>query len=504
MTNVGVASAILRDLWMVGVRDLVLCAGARNAPFVACLSSENSFRVHPFFEERSAGFFALGKMVATNRPVAVITTSGTAAAELLPAAIEADYQGQPLILVTADRPRHFRLSGAPQTINQVGLYSHYVEKSWDIAEDWTPGLSWSCRRPVHLNVCFDEPLIDAPIPDLIFRETSFDREIKRSSAVVQIPLARPLVLVSGLPHDQRSNVVQILKQWQRPVLLEAPSGLRGCPDLQDLEIMGGDQSLAAMNYDGVIRIGSVPTLRLWRDLEKSAKPVIHFSHLPFSGLPRSTRVNDLADLFTCQAEFGAWTAEERAHDRGWDQRRRQILKRFPRCEPAWIEWLSRQMPHHARVFIGNSLPIREWDFAAVRDGRREIFANRGVNGIDGLISTFMGLSQPAKSNWCVIGDLSAMYDLSGPWPNLREKIEDLNLVIVNNSGGKIFKRLFHNSLFENPHELNFNSWAEMWGWNYLRMTEPSDLPPSQGPRVIEVVPDDCTTEEFWRTWENDK
>src|SRR6185312_16012112 len=116
MTNIVLARDILRELWSVGVREIVLCAGARNAPFVASLSGETSFCVHPFFEERSGAFFALGTILSTGRPVAVITTSGTAAAELLPAAIEADYQGLPLVLVTADRPRRYRGSGAPQTI----------------------------------------------------------------------------------------------------------------------------------------------------------------------------------------------------------------------------------------------------------------------------------------------------------------------------------------------------------------------------------------------------
>jgi len=510
MKNMVLAHEVLREVWSVGVREIVLCAGARNAPFVASLSGETSFRVHPFFEERSGAFFALGKILSSGRPVAVITTSGTAAAELLPAAIEADYQGLPLILVSADRPRRYRGSGAPQTINQIGLYSHYVENSWDIEDSFSAELQWSRRRPIHLNISFDEPLIDGPV-EMVPASFSLERSDKEKeagtfsrTAVARVEIAgsRPLILVGGLPAVWREQVVEILRSWKRPVLLEAPSNLRGDPRLLDYEIRGADHSLKALDYDSVIRIGSVPTLRLWRDLETKSIPVTHFSHLPFSGLPRTPHVFALEGLIEAETAFTPWTEAERLRDRERAAIDRHLFKMHPMSEPAWVEWLSREMPDNARVFIGNSLPIREWDFAATRDGHREVFANRGVNGIDGLISTFLGLADRQCSNWCVIGDLSALYDLSGPWPNRREQLTDLNLVIINNGGGKIFERLFRNSLFENPHDLNFKSWAEMWGWDYERVDWPCALTKNSGrPRVIEVIPSSAATAQFWKAWE---
>ena len=158
MSNSLVSEQVLGLCSQVGVREIVLCAGARNAPFVKRLSESTQFVVYSFFEERSAAFFALGRMLASARPVAVITTSGTAAAELLPAIIESDYQRMPLIVITADRPRRYRGSGAPQTIVQTGLYSHYVEQELDLEGEAPAKLEISGRRPVHLNVCFEEPL----------------------------------------------------------------------------------------------------------------------------------------------------------------------------------------------------------------------------------------------------------------------------------------------------------------------------------------------------------
>lgn len=161
MNNLSVAQSVLTALHDFGVRELVLCAGARNAPFVHLLGTTPEFKVYSFFEERSAAFFALGRIQADGKPVAVLTTSGSAAAELLPATIEADYQRLPLVLVTSDRPRRYRGSGAPQTIVQTGLYSHYVEWSCDLEGGPAPALNVSGERPLHLNVCFDEPLLGA-------------------------------------------------------------------------------------------------------------------------------------------------------------------------------------------------------------------------------------------------------------------------------------------------------------------------------------------------------
>jgi 2-succinyl-5-enolpyruvyl-6-hydroxy-3-cyclohexene-1-carboxylate synthase len=146
MSNIAAARAIIERVRGLGVIDFCVCGGSRNAPLIAALASG-----YTFVDERSAAFFALGRAKRDGRPVAVITTSGTAAAELLPAAVEAFYSGVPLILITADRPARFRGSGAPQSIEQVGLFGVYAATDID---------RWTRRTPLHINVEFDEPLID--------------------------------------------------------------------------------------------------------------------------------------------------------------------------------------------------------------------------------------------------------------------------------------------------------------------------------------------------------
>ncbi|MFM8458313.1 MAG: thiamine pyrophosphate-binding protein, partial [Chthoniobacterales bacterium] len=157
-TNSLLAAEVLSVLRGAGVRTLVVCPGGRNAPLVLCAdASRDAFEVLNFFEERSAGFFALGRIRRDNRPVAVVTTSGTAAAELLPAMLEAAHGGWPLIAVTADRPRRLRGTGAPQTIDQPPLFAAARIPVIDID---APGqLTNLPQGAVHLNVCFDEPLV---------------------------------------------------------------------------------------------------------------------------------------------------------------------------------------------------------------------------------------------------------------------------------------------------------------------------------------------------------
>ena len=132
--NVELSLNILHNLIAQGVREFCLCPGGRNAPLVKALQLINDIRIYSFYDERAAAFFALGAIKRSARPVAVVTTSGTAVANLLPACVEAHYTYKPLLLLTADRPKSHRNSGSPQTIEQVGIFSHYVEKTYDISE----------------------------------------------------------------------------------------------------------------------------------------------------------------------------------------------------------------------------------------------------------------------------------------------------------------------------------------------------------------------------------
>ena len=154
------AFKILKELYSLGVQEICICAGARNAPFLSLLSIEkHPFKVYSFFEERSAGFFALGRIKSSGKPVAVITTSGTAVANLLPPVVEAFYQSLPLVAVSSDRPKRYRGSGSPQSIEQKGIFSHYVGLEYDYDAHQNQMDFKIQNQPIHLNICFEDQLV---------------------------------------------------------------------------------------------------------------------------------------------------------------------------------------------------------------------------------------------------------------------------------------------------------------------------------------------------------
>ncbi len=521
--NQALAVAVVERLRASGVRTFCVCPGGRNAPLVEALDGLPAGRVTilSFFDERSAGFFALGRARRDGQPVAVVTTSGTAAAELLPAMVEAHYSCVPLVAVTADRPRPYRGSGAPQAIEQAGLFGVYAAPSVDVETLGEMPDTLVVGGPAHVNVCFAEPLLagweaapeSAPAPAAAPAPGRMPPPAARldapvdGSAQVEAFLAdarAPLVIVGGLEEpDDRTRVASFCRAIGAPVMAEASSGLRCADGLQRLRT--GD---AAARYgfehhafDSVIRIGDVPSWRTWRDLDAARPvPVLSVSRKPWRGLTRGThiRVPDgmplpLPDSRALAADRDVQTLIE------WDRRLMtstdRLIAALPASEPALVRRLSEAIPPGSSVYLGNSLPIREWNrFATCSDRGFAIGESRGANGIDGQVSSFLGWARPGVENWAVLGDLTALYDLSALWA-LRH-VEDLRvrIVVINNGGGRIFRRMFQNPRFQNRHATTFGAWAEMWGAEHY-----GQLP--EGPvgraAVVELVPSEAETDAFW-------
>jgi 2-succinyl-5-enolpyruvyl-6-hydroxy-3-cyclohexene-1-carboxylate synthase len=457
MTNIAEARRVIEQACALGATDFCVCAGSRNSPLLAVLAGSD-LRIYSFVDERAAAFFALGRAKLTGRPTAVVTTSGTAVAELLPAAIEAHYSGTPLILITADRPSRYRGTGAPQSIEQEEIFGVYAHGS-----------------VTHINVEFDEPLIDEEVAGFSWERGRPARSPRGPAGKMPaFPGSRPLLIVGGLDSDDRAHVREFAKNLNAPIYVEPLSGLREDPTLARLIITAGERMIGRSDFDSVIRIGNVPTLRFWRDLDESRSdlPLISFSALPFTGCSRG-EVHPLESLpsdVTPRDRDEAFFAEDRERAAAIAQ----ILDDEPESEIAMFRELSRSIPSNARIYLGNSLPIREWDLAAIREPRGfEIAANRGANGIDGQLSTFFGQCDPSRPNVAIVGDLTAIYDSNAPWivPQLDPAI-DWRIVIINNGGGRIFSRVsslrkldasMRERIIENAHDLRFDHWAAMWG-----------------------------------------
>ncbi|MEY4484758.1 MAG: 2-succinyl-5-enolpyruvyl-6-hydroxy-3-cyclohexene-carboxylic-acid synthase, partial [Verrucomicrobiota bacterium] len=301
--NAAVIRALFRELDRLGVVEYCVAAGARNAPLLVALSQRQPARkfLH-FFEERSAAFFALGRVMDTRRPVAVFTTSGTAVAELLPAVIEAYYQGLPLVVVSADRPSHYRGSGAPQAIEQVGLFGKYVVREAEI--EWLTGHGLQMSDgvatdggPMHFNVCLEEGM-EAPLLEDEDSGEAFRIDDSRHDFYEQDwqefwdAEGEIVVLAGGIHPDDVPAARDFLLTLKAPVVMEATSNLIDDPALASLRIHGGEKVLASLQATRVLRLGSVPSWRWWRDLEKREEVrVLSISRAPFRGLARSQGVS---------------------------------------------------------------------------------------------------------------------------------------------------------------------------------------------------------------------
>ncbi|MEW5983862.1 MAG: 2-succinyl-5-enolpyruvyl-6-hydroxy-3-cyclohexene-1-carboxylic-acid synthase [Acidobacteriota bacterium] len=531
--NEALAREVVERLWQAGVRTFVVCPGGRDAPLVESLEGvgREAAEVVHFFDERSAAFFALGRTKRDRCPAAVVTTSGTAAAELLPAMIEAYYEGERLIAVTADRPARFRGTGAPQAIDQRGLFGSHVVRSIDLDR---AGTDWSLAGvpgTVHVNVCFEEPLLDGwqgtplllspagssaghtPLPEGMDRPAAVRVQGREGcTEVVRTFLRahrRPLVVLGALqdPTDQE-GVRDFCLALGAPVLAEASSHMWG--RVEPLILHGREASAQALVDAGrvgsILRIGDVPSFRVWRDLEERTEiPVLSVSRRRWPGLTRGECIQAEPDRrlpLPREVPTTTWSPEETheivASDRERGERMAALLAEYPASEPALVARLSRAIPRGSSVYLGNSLPIREWNqFAALEDRAFTMRESRGVNGIDGQVSTFLGTAEPDCENWAVVGDLTALYDLSAPWALRYLEGITVRIVVVNNGGGRIFGRLFANKNFQNLHETGFEGWATLWSIPWMSDTRAPDDEPAA---IIEVRPSAAQTEAFWAAW----
>lgn len=500
-----------------GVCEFVVCGGARNAALIEALARAEAaglVRLWRHFEERSAGFFALGRTLETGLPCAVVTTSGTAAAELLPAVIEAHYQARPLVAITADRPAAYRGSGAPQAIEQAGLFGVYAWQG-DFPQ-------WDGKRPLHLNVEFEETCepdgedfarhsagVFAPVKDRL--------DVAALARWLRADLYQGIVvLIGGLEPDEQEDVFHFCKDFGAPVVAEATSGLREA--LQALTVHDADRVLKARPPGKILRLGEVPSGRFWRDLE--TMPEVAVWSVCRNGLPGLARECQVTrgTLARVIPALGEIEAADDALDllvgaSGRAARIEELLECYPDSESALVRVLSQFASIGCGVFLGNSQPIREWNlFAQWARPLRSVRANRGANGIDGQLSSWLGWSAEVSETWAVVGDLTAMYDLAAPFVLDQINRDGRVLAVINNGGGKIFERLPRLSAMSpraaecltNPHAADLAGLATLWGMAHLRIRRADDFDafePGAQPILLEVLPDAAQTARFWAEWD---
>lgn len=503
--NHQLAKSVLEELANIGVEEYVVSPGARNLPLIECLTQAKA-TVHYFVDERSSAFFALGRIKSTKRPVAVITTSGTAAGELLPAMMEAYYTSLPIIAVTADRPRRFRGKNPPQSAEQKNLFGVYAPLAFDV--EGHERVSLSCfhgTHPLHLNVCFEEPGKEARTEPLHLnigefnpKQTLGDQEslhsfLKRAR--------RPLVIVSNLRKEEKQAVELFLSRLKAPLFLEATSQLHSSNALLPYRVFYPK----IKEHDAIIRIGGVPTDRIWRDLEsyEGIYEVLSISQNPFLGLSFGELIHtDLKPFFEgIEKVKSSWDFDEEffERERAFSSAREALFDEAENSEPSLVKTILHNIPEDALLFLGNSLPIRNVDMAlhALNDPF-EVVAMRGLNGIDGQLSCFLGQAMEGRENVAILGDLTLLYDFSGFWA-LKNIDVPFTLIVINNKGGKIFDRLYPLKELQNTHSHHFEEIAAFWKIPYKRVEKESEFSFSRG--IIEVCPDPEKSKVFYENYE---
>lgn len=514
------AATIVGALVQGGVRDAVIAPGSRSTPLALAFADRSDVKSWSVIDERSAAFFALGLAKGSRRPVAVLCTSGTAGAHFLPAVMEAREGATPLVCLTADRPWELHGFGAPQTIDQVGLFGKYVRAAESLPVPSLPADEPALRHlatvvsravstalaaprgPVHLNVPFAEPLAPANLergPVLNPLVTQFPRGVgalESAEIVEAVARAERGLIVCG-PQESDPSFGQMIHALARrlgfAVLAEAASnarfGFEGAISTSDALLRNEAFSNDA-RPDVVLRFGGGLTPKrpqAWLDACGAKIVQVHPDGLQFDPLHRASwSVRALPELPT--PSDARLLASRKAYVARWEQAQQKVLTTLKRelagrfDEPAIAATVVSALPPDTALVVSSSMPIRDVDAFATSPHRLHVFANRGVNGIDGVTSTALGVRAATdQPTVLLIGDVALLHDLTG-WLIARRHAIPLTVVVVNNDGGGIFHFLpiadrtpHFEALFGTPHGVDLASIADLSGATLHRPTTLADL-----------------------------
>lgn len=512
------AGALADELARGGARDVVICPGSRSAPLALALAER--LRAHTVIDERSAAFFALGAAKASGRPVALLSTSGSAGAHFYPALLEAEATGVPIIAVTADRPPELHGWGAPQQLDQqrlFGAHAWFAELGLPDPQGVphlraTVARALHLRGPVHLNAPFREPLapIPEPTPEVDNRPAARHLSARGVPDVREIAAElsqRPRGVILCGPRDAVDDLPAAVRELSRAlgyaVVADAASGIEDGIAHADLTLRHEGWA-RALRPEAVVRVGgglSSKVLQSW--LEQVDRTfVVHERGEPIDPAHRATAVvagdapaicRALAAQARAQGPLGALfdVAERRA--------RGALEKVF--ADAPWGEPLIAREAALAGelLYVSSSMPVRDVGAFAPRRGR--VLVNRGLNGIDGIISSAAGAAAVTGSRpIALLGDLALLHDLGGLVSAARLHLP-LTVLCVNNDGGGIFQFLpiaqhteRHEELFATPHGLDLEGAARLCGAEFVRVSDARALRtslqrPGSGLRVIEARTD---------------
>ena len=512
------AATFVDELAAQGVEYACVSPGSRSAPLAMALQRHPKISVFVQIDERSSSFFGVGLAKSTGKPVVLLCTSGTAAAEFHAAVVEAFHSRTPLIVLTADRPPELREVGANQAVDQHRLYGSAVRWFFDpgppvelpnAARVWrrlaARAYAEAAAGPVHLNLPFREPLVAPPgevptpvgdAPQSISRGVLMPTPVQVASLARALQASQRPLVVAGEMRDG-ARLAAGLSRLGVPILAEPSSQLRRVESGAAVEsyeaLLRAGWSLQH-GPDLVIRLGGTPTSRVlsswlaaasaptflvdpngaWRDQDQAASCVLNCDpQALIEGLPP----------VDCAAWRGEWVDAGKKATAAIAA----ALVSTPLHEGHIVRALAAKLPDLAQVFVGSSMPIRAADsFWPYAKSQQSFFGNRGASGIDGLVSTGLGMAaaQPSAPTVLMLGDLSVYHDMNGLWSLRRHGIR-ATLVVCDNNGGGIFNFLpqaQHTDVFEEifatPLGIDFAQVARLYGLVFSPVTDRSGLEPA--------------------------
>lgn len=509
---------IVDDLVRFGMEHACVSPGSRSTPIALALARHPHVRVHVHLDERAAGFFALGIAKVTGRPVAVACTSGTAVAELFPAVVEASMSRATLVLLTADRPPELRGVGANQTIDQPGIFGSYVraaldapvpgdspdEATWhELARELLTAATGPPPGPVHLNLPLREPLVPTPVS--LHASTSTDVRPE----IVEAPEPREVVaLAEEIAATERGLILagtmretppllELAERVRWPLAAEPTSGARRPGALAAPQSLFGDERFLTQHRpDVVVQFGAAPTSRAGLELVRGAARLVivdqdHRVADPHRRASRTIRADAPALVAGVLRTLAArpvtgWLQAWRTADATAREVVDELLDRWDEpFEGRIARDVAASAPAASTLVVGSSMPVRDLDaFMAPRSGLG-VIGNRGASGIDGLVSTALGVAAGARPRpvTALCGDLTLLHDVGSlVWSARRG--HDLVVVVPNNGGGVIFSFLEQRELpeleelFTTPHHLDLGAVSRAAGAGHTRVERAPELVPA--------------------------
>ena len=507
--NLNWSQRISDTFYALGVKHICICPGARNTPLTLSFIKNKKFISTSHIDERSAAFFALGLSKKTGSPSIIITTSGTAVANLYPAIIESNYSKTPIIALTADRPKHDIGVGSNQAIDQKNIFNNNVKafidlglpnKDLDLLQNKIINIFNSCigtfdspPGAIHINTPFDEPLIEDVdnIQKIYIKKIKSKLNYKYSPDLRNTSIDNSLIICGEInANESLDQILDFSEYVDAPILVDPTSNLRFYKKHKNIISNYNffiDKIEKSPNI--IFRFGRKPTSKVLLNFLKNHKNVYLIDRYPDFNDSANHKIKSDYESFLNYIKSSYEKINNNPFLTSFNKYQDKIsnlidLSSKDFTEGIFIHKLLSQIPSNSNILLGNSLAIREVDDICLNINKNHnIFCNRGASGIDGLVSTMLGISYASKitSNidLAILGDLSFFHDMNGLHFLINNKI-NTKFLILNNNGGQIFSKLdiskFDIPNFEKfwitPLNIDLKIIAQLYGVDYF---EPKDL-----------------------------